>query len=755
MSEQRSFPSLPGDWKTPPAAPSRLGFSPGLRLTVVFLLLAVMPAAVGLRLVYLQVTLAGDYRDRFARPRLRVQSIPTTRGRILAGGSSGLVLARDEPVLTLSVHYRWLEEPPDATWLAHQARSRLPSRKRRNRGLVDAEKRRLLAERNELWTNLSLLTGRTEAELRESAQAVQQRVEEIWRLVNRNHRAPDRQRRGIAPAPPPASAPWWQRARHALVDALTAPPEPEDPEALTIVEQQTFHPVVEDVTRKMVAEVQAHPQRYPGVRVVVQSRRVYPEGPVACHVLGYLGKVSERELNQQQEGAGESNADPTPEYQPDDRVGRLGVEASYETVLRGHRGRRLQRVDRRGNVLSVEQTVEPRSGRDIQLTLDLALQRETERLLEEAIASRDGDGTNGEQQPSAASSHGGAAVVLDVQTGAVLAAASAPRFDPNPLSNSDPAAWRRVSGHPAHPLFNRFAAGALPPGSVFKTLSAIAALESGLIDPRETFYCQGYLRHPDRLRCLIFTKYNVGHGPTRMVDALQRSCNVYFYHAAEQIGPRRLCRWAERLGFGRPTGIDLPSESDGNLTTPDNVRQREGHGWRRGDTPRLAIGQASLTATPLQVARLLAAVANGGRLVKPHVVAGFGAGFISQENEDDGEADRRLHSEVAPAGRIPDLSAATLRVVREGLRRVVEQGGTGHRTVYLESVAVAGKTGTADAGGGREAHAWFAGYAPAEQPRVAFAVVLEHAGSGGANAGPVARQMVETMVALGYFGAAK
>ena len=161
---------------------------------------------------------------------------------------------------------------------------------------------------------------------------------------------------------------------------------------------------------------------------------------------------------------------------------------------------------------------------------------------------------------------------------------------------------------------------ALPPGSAFKVVTAVALLESASVDPEKAFFCQGYLHQPDRQRCEIYVRQGVGHGDVTLADALGVSCNVYFFHFAGLMGPRPLVAWAERFGFGRPTGVDLPGEAVGTLPSPENIRQLEGHAWRTADTQSMAIGQGSLTATPLQMVRMMAAVANGGRLVTPHVV---------------------------------------------------------------------------------------------------------------------------------------
>jgi penicillin-binding protein 2 len=567
--------------------------------------------------------------------------------------------------------------------------------------------------------------------------------------VDRQRQQQQRQRPDEAKISQAPGSPWWDRAWEAVVDAVTASPEPEEVSPLLIAEQEAFHPLIDDVSRAVMAEVESNANQYPGVQVIMQSRRVYPEGFLASHALGYMGRVSPDE-----EGSapgGDAAADDP--YKADDLVGRMGVEAEYESLLRGQRGRREEFVDRRDEVVSLHTEIDSRPGRDIQLTFDLELQRETERLLKEAVDKIASEAAAQSQSPARAKwPHGAAAVVLDVQTGAVLAAASVPNFDPNALSQADAAAWRQMNQDIARPLFNRTIAAGLPPGSVFKVVSAIAAIESHVVDPHETFYCQGYLERPDELRCLVFQKYGTGHGPVQLVDAIKRSCNVYFFNAAKRMGPKRLCAWATALGFGHETGIDLPGESAGILPTPANIKQLQGHPWWPGDTPRLAIGQASLTVTPLQIARLMATVANGGKLVTPHVMSGFGPGFVS-----DDETDADLLERIGESRKVPGLSASTLALVRAGLRGVVEEGGTAHSTVWMESVSVAGKTGTADPGGGKPAHAWFAGYAPADsKPRIAFAVVLEHGGHGGTAAGPVARGLVEKMVELGgYFSAGR
>jgi len=272
----------------------------------------------------------------------------------------------------------------------------------------------------------------------------------------------------------------------------------------------------------------------------------------------------------------------------------------------------------------------------------------------------------------------------------------------------------------------------LPPGSVFKIVSAAALLAAG-VDPRAPVDCQGYLHQPDALRCALFRHNGIGHGPVTLADALARSCNVYFFHYAEQMGAAPLVDWARRFELGRPAGVDLPGESGGAIPSGETSKL---------DGRLFAIGQGPLTATPLQIARVMAAIANGGTFITPHLAR------LSVSDEATACNSSRLL-------RIPGLSSDMVGALREGLvHAVTDPQGTAHATVQSAQVTIAGKTGTAEIGGNQPEHAWFAGYAPADDPRIAFVVVLEHAGNADTAAGPVARQLVERMNDLGYFKAA-
>jgi penicillin-binding protein 2 len=656
------------------------------------------------------------------------------------------VLARDRKVPALAVHYRYLESPTDALWLRRMARQRLETRERRQPDRVASEVQRLrmqIAQQRRLLMQICHLNS-TQWDRR--AAAIQRQVTRIARSVNRRHRATidssatDRQVADAVDAD--VTAPWLHRATQRALDALLPPDEQLAISHITVAEELDYHVMIEDVSLDVAAEVEMHPQRYPGARIVSRMRRFYPAGDTAAHVVGHLGPVEKHELDSTSDGGH------NPAYHPLDLIGRMGVERQYERYLRGNRGVRVDLLSRNGAVNSSHWRPGPTVGTDMMLTLDPSLQRTAERLLDSALRRRP-PAVDGEPQG------GGAVVVLDVRRGEVLAAASAPRFDPNAFSTSSSHDRAVLLSDPNHSLFDRAAQMAIPAGSVFKVPAAIALLETGTTHADEAFYCQGYLHSPDRQRCLIFVRDGVGHGDTTLTDALARSCNVYFFHYATQAGAASLIDWSIRLGFGRRTGIDLPGEVAGQLPTPANIRSLEGHGWRKGDTQALAIGQGSLTVTPLQIVRLLAAVANGGTLVTPRVVRDIAT--VDRAPAELDELGDVPQLDFAPPVRIEGLSSSTLDVIRDGLKRVVaDTQGTAHGTVYTESIMIAGKTGTAETGstsGGlkREDHAWFVGYAPAEAPKVAFVVALEHAGSGTAAAGPVAKRLVMRMAELGYF----
>lgn len=681
------------------------------------------------RAVQLEVAQGAAFRAEATRPLQRPRSLPGVRGRILA--RDGTVLAYDKEILALAVHYRYLEQPPNPRWLRFAARSRLSRAERKDPGRVAAEEARVRSEREELGHRLAELCGLSAGQWDRRARRVQARVERIAEGVNRRRRAESEAAGGPPPSPPGS---LFGRIGRLLAEGLQASDDP-PPARITVAEELDYHVMADGLPLGVVAEIEGHPNQYPGVKIIQRTRRAYPSGPLAAHVLGHLGPVEKSELR-----PGGDDADDDA-YHADDFVGRMGLERQYEPLLRGRGGIAVELTDHSGRILSTYRAREPGVGRDLVLTLDPQLQHAAEALLDSALRRRT-------IRPEPAEPAGGAIVVVDVRNGAILAAASAPRFDPNLFVGGQTAELAELLHQPDKPLFDRVSKMAIPPGSVFKTLSAVALLETSAVDPEEAFFCQGYLHQPDRQRCAVYRRQGIGHGDLTLGDALAVSCNVYFFHHCGRLGPEPLVDWARRFGFGRPTGVDLPDEAAGAVPTPAGDYPPEGDGRRTGDAELLAIGQGALTATPLQAVCMMAAVANGGQLVTPHVVSRLGLPELAQDASAGDAADDPIR--IRPPRPIAGLREETLATVREGLKRVVaDPRGTAHGTVYLDSIAIAGKTGTAETGGGRADHAWFAGYLPAERPKLALVVVLEHSGDAATAAGPVAKRLVLRMQQLG------
>ncbi len=672
------------------------------RLRICLFGFVVLLLIVFFRAVQLEVTQGAAFRAEAVRPLQRKKIVPGVRGRILA--RDGTVLAHDKEIVTLAVHYRYLQDPPEKAWLARMARRRLSKTQRKDPRRVEAQKQRLQTENRESAQELSALCGLSIEQWDRRARKIQTRVERIAKSHNRRRRAK-------AANPPPTAEPTSALGRAAqwMREALEGSVDQGPLAWQSVAEELDYHAMAEDIPPDLAARIENDPQRYPGVKIVKQTRRAYPHGTLAAHVLGHLGKVGKEEL-----------AQPELEYHADDYLGRMGLERQYESILRGRRGEIIELTDHGGRLLSSHQSRPAGVGQDLTLTIDIPLQQAAEDLLDRAIQRR-------RLRDDSTRSAGGAIVVMDIQSGAIRAAASAPRFDPNLFLAGNSEELTDLLTDPSHPLLDRTTKMAIPPGSVFKIVTAMALLETESVDPSEPFFCQGYLHEPDRQRCAIYRRQGSGHDNVTLADALTQSCNVYFFHHAAQMGPQPIIDRALALGFARPTGIDLPDEAAGMIPTPATIRALEGHAWRPGDTYALAIGQGSVTTTPLQITHLLATLTNQGRQVTP---------FLQKRGQN-------YYSD-------PKNSSDPFFEIRKGLERVVaDAAGTAHGTVYLEEVAIAGKTGTAETGGSRGDHAWFAGYVPAERPKLAFVVVLQHAGNAATAAGPVAKRLVLQMRKLG------
>ncbi|HEY2837707.1 MAG TPA: penicillin-binding transpeptidase domain-containing protein [Pirellulales bacterium] len=681
------------------------------------------------RVVMLECSQGAAFRATAARLLEKPRVIPGARGRIVS--SDGLVLAADERFASLAIHYRYLEEPPSPRWLRSQARARIPRDEPNRAARLAAEEAWVRAYRRNLLETVGRLCGRPVDELQAETRRVQSRVRAIAAAVN----AQRQQETGGESSS--SESDQWATALYTgqqYLPWLFAPADARAPARIIVTEELDYHIIVSDVPLEVVAEVESRPEAYPGIRIVEQSRRHYLAGTLAANVVGYLG----------------ANDAPPANSGRQSLVGRQGIERQREASLGGRDGRVIDLTDHGGHLQGTRREREPAAGRDIVLSIDARLQRIAEDALDRAVArsaTRTATSDGAALRSTSSRAAGGAIIALDVNTGEILASASAPRYNPNVFAERDSEAIAALLDNAGHPLFDRATQMALPPGSVFKVVTAATLLEDPRFDPAEPFFCQGFLQQPDRQRCQIFRRQGIGHEELGLADALARSCNVYFFHHAAHLGPSTLdptapgasplAACAVRLGFGRVTGVDLPGEAAGYVPNA-NASATADPEWTLADTQAMAIGQSRLTVTPLQVARLMAAIANGGQLVRPRFV------------KDVSESPNRSFSPPAPSA---GLSRRQIAELRSALARVVEDPeGTAHEALADAGVAVAGKTGTAEAGAGAADHAWFAGYAPAEAPRVAFVVVLEHGGAAD-RAALVAKDVVQAMQALGLLEA--
>ncbi|MCD6187038.1 MAG: penicillin-binding protein 2 [Desulfuromusa sp.] len=479
-------------------------------------------------------------------------------------------------------------------------------------------------------------------------------------------------------------------------------------------------PLAQDVSRETMEKVQEHSVTLPGVLTEVRPVRDYLEHGSAAHLIGYLGEITQAELQ-----SGDFN-----QYRAGDFIGKTALERTFEPYLRGEKGRRLVEVDVQGKLLRQLEMEPSRPGNKIYLTLD----RELQRAADEAFGSQ-----------------AGAAVALDVNTGEVLVMVSRPTFDPSLFASGITGdEWRVLAENDSHPLQNKVIAGQYPPGSTFKMVVALAALRDGA-SVKRSVDCKGdFVIGGSRYRCWK----KKGHGPTDLKKALRESCDVWFYQVGLELGIDKLSAAAKEFGLGSPVGYPLPGERSGLMPSQEWKRQRYNKPWYAGETVIASIGQGFVLATPMQLAVMMATVANNGKVLKPQVVRKI----------EDWQGHLLIQPETEIVRQI-NYSPADWKAVRDGLIAVVnEPHGTG-RAAHIDNILVAGKTGTSQVVRRRSdeeeeldkdgktpyrfrPHALFVAYAPAEKPEIAIAVVVEHGQSGGRVAGPIAKRIIQRYMEL-------
>jgi penicillin-binding protein 2 len=471
-----------------------------------------------------------------------------------------------------------------------------------------------------------------------------------------------------------------------------------------------YFPIVlaSGLSRDQVEYFEENSLRLSGLEIEVKPVREYPEATLASHLLGYIAEVSEKEL------AMEEFSD----YNHGDYIGKNGIERSYEDFLHGEDGGRQIEVDARGRYLRTLSETLPVPGQSLMLTIDMDLQKATERALGDKAA---------------------AVVAMDVNSGDILSFASNPGFDPALFTRRmPPEQWEAYLADKRRPLENKALKGQYPPGSTFKVITALAGLAEGLVDERTTVNCSGEYK----LGNATFRCWNrKGHGQMNLRGALRESCDVYFYQLGERLGVDRIALYAQKFGLGEPLGIGLESEKSGFVPTTAWKLKKTGVKWFSGETLPVAIGQGYLTATPVQLAAMTAGLATDGKIYRPRLVKRI----LDREGRTVKEFTPELLKNI-------DLKPEHYRLVKEGLWAVVnEPRGTG-AAARLYEVRVAGKTGTSQVVKLKEKktalayqhrdHALFVAFAPYDKPEIAVAVVVEHGEHGGGAAAPVAGQVL-------------
>jgi penicillin-binding protein 2 len=438
---------------------------------------------------------------------------------------------------------------------------------------------------------------------------------------------------------------------------------------------------------------------------------------MAAHLLGYLGEIGPKQLKTQKDNG----------YSMGDEIGQFGLERRWEEFLRGQSGGQQVEVDALGRRVRVLHEVEDVPGNNVVLTLD----RDVQQAAFEALQGKEG-----------------AIVALDVHNGAVLALASTPAFDPNVFARGVTSEeWRGLMTHRLHPLNNRAIHGQYPPGSTFKIVMSIAALEEGAVTPETPLGCSGSMAFGNR----VFRDWKKeGHGSVDLRKSLVQSCDVYYYQVGQRLGPDKIAHYARALGLGEKTGIELDDEKSGLIPDVAWKKKRFGQPWFPGETPSISIGQGYVSVTPLQMANMMATVANGGTLYRPW--------FVRKVESLDGSVIREYGPEEISS---ITLKESTLEHVRRALTDVVNSGeGTGG-AARSQIAQIAGKTGTSQVAEMRgnivksenlaylvRDHAWFVSYAPADKPEIAVAVIVEHGGHGGSAAAPLAKKVIEKYLSL-------
>ena len=490
--------------------------------------------------------------------------------------------------------------------------------------------------------------------------------------------------------------------------------------------------ISEDVSNEIVAQISERNSEFPGIAIKTDTIRTYTNGSLAAHVLGYTGKISEDQYN--------VNKDI---YDRDDVVGKTGIEYLFEKYLKGADGKKQVDMSVDGTITG-EYISEPAiAGNDVVLTIDSNLQKVTETALENCIIKiREGGFAETYDTQS------GSAVVMNVNTGEILASASYPTYEPEWfVGGIDTETWNSLRDNTAYPLLNKTIQSSYAPGSIFKMVTAIAGLESGVITANEKINDIGvYKKYGETWNCWYYTDYHRGHGYLNVTQALQHSCNYFFYETGDRLGIDTLAKYALHFGLGRKTGVELPSETAGSVASRETKAEKNnGESWYPGDTLSAAIGQSYNDFTPMQIAKYISTIANGGTEVTPTIIKTIlqADGTEIPREEYENYVKEKLGLEEYKDD--IQISQESINIAKEGMRMATEElGGTAYSIFKNFTVEVAGKTGSAQTG--TSVNAWFVCFAPYENPEIAVVVMIENGAHGNYSA-EVAKEILAE-----YFG---
>ncbi|WP_347368373.1 penicillin-binding protein 2 [Vibrio vulnificus] len=486
-------------------------------------------------------------------------------------------------------------------------------------------------------------------------------------------------------------------------------------------------PILSQLTEKQVAVFSVNQYRFPGVEVSGTLKRYYPYGEILTHVIGYVSRINDRDMQRLSDEGKEAN------YQATRDIGKLGIEKYYEDMLHGTAGYQEVEVNSRGRVIRTLKFVPPVPGKDIVLNIDIKLQTYVHQLL---------DGRRG------------SAIVLDPKDNGILAMVSSPSYDPNAFVHGiSGKGYSDLLNDKNRPLVNRSTLGIYPPASTVKPFIAVSALQEGVVTPNTTRNDPGYWRIPNSDTRPFRDWLRWGHGRVNLVQSIEESVDTFFYQIAYDMGIDRLSNWMSMFGFGDYTGIDIFEESKANMPTRDWKMSRHKTPWYKGDTIPVGIGQGYWTATPMQIAKATSVLVNEGNVTAPHLL---------RATIENGEAfDNRVLSDYVTYPPIQNVPDRYWNLAKEGMR-LVNHGkkGTARRSFTGMSYMTAGKSGTAQVFGLAEDqeynadelaehlrdHALFTGFAPFDDPKIIVTIVLENAGGGSSNGAPVARRIFDKVL---------